>query len=139
MQARMKGFTLIEVMVVVAVIAILAGIAFPSYLEHVKKARRSAAAVCLNERAQYMERFYTTNMAYDKDVNKAAVAIPNTACTSDLSDYYTFGAPTDLSATTFTLTATATGPQASDSCGNLSINQAGTKSVTGSRSVSQCF
>lgn len=123
-----QGFTLIELMVVVAIIAILAGIAYPSYIEHVKKTRRSAAAACLTERAQYMERFYTSNMAYDKDTNNVAVSIPDTACKSDSSPYYNFNnPPSNLSSTTYTVTATPIGSQASDSCGTLSLNQAGTK------------
>jgi len=128
----MKGFTLIELMIVVAVIAILAGIAYPSYLEHIKKTRRTAAAACLGERAQYMERFYTTNMAYDKDTSSAAVSIPDTACKADSAPYYTFdNPPSNLGPTTYTVTATPIGSQASDSCGTLSLTQAGTKLANG--------
>ncbi|PNS09468.1 type IV pilin protein [Solilutibacter silvestris] len=135
-----NGFTLIELMVVVAIIAILAGIAYPSYIEHVKKTRRSAAAACLMERAQFMERFYTTNMAYDKDTGNTPVAIPVSGCVTDLAAFYTFGAPSNLAPSTFTLTATRAGAQSSDACGDLSINQAGTKSVAnGSMPVAQCF
>ncbi|MGG6461717.1 type IV pilin protein [Solilutibacter silvestris] len=137
-----SGFTLIELMIVVAVIAILAGIAYPSYIEHIKKTRRSAAAACLLERAQFMERFYTTNMGYNKDSSGAAVAIPSTACKSDLAPYYDFGTvtPDTFATTTYTLNATPQGAQASDACGTLSINQNGTKSVSnGSKPVTQCF
>lgn len=133
-----RGFTLIELMVVVAIIAILAGIAYPSYIEHIKKTRRSTAAACLMERAQFMERFYTTNMAYDKDSGGAAVSVPNSGCVTDLAAYYSFGAPSNLGSTTYTLTATAIGSQAADACGNLSINQAGTKLANGVAN-SQCF
>lgn len=138
-KSRQTGFTLIELMIVVAVIAILAAIAYPSYIEHVKKSRRSAAAACLTERAQYMERFYTTNMAYDKDTGGTALSIPDTACKSDLAAYYTFAAPSNLAATTYTLTAAPIGAQSSDVCGTLSVNQIGTKSVSGTAALSQCF
>lgn len=137
-----KGFTLIELMVVVAIIAILAGIAYPSYIEHIKKTRRSAGAACLMERAQFMERFYTTNMAYDKDAGGTAVAIPASGCVSDLQPFYSFGVPSNLTATTYTLTATAIGAQTNDTaCGNLSIDQAGKKTVSGGNSAtpSLCF
>ena len=59
-----QGFTLIELMVVVAIVAILATIAVASYEYAVTKSRRSAAANCLQERAQFMERYYTTNLTY---------------------------------------------------------------------------
>ncbi len=134
-----RGFTLIELMVVVAIIAILAGIAYPSYIEHVKKTRRSAAAACLTERAQYMERFYTTNMAYDRDTNNNAVSIPDTACKADSAPYYTFNnPPSNLGSTTYTVTATPIGSQASDSCGTLSLTQAGTK-LAGGVANPRCF
>ncbi len=131
-----SGFTLIELMIVVAVIAILAGIAYPSYIEHIKKTRRSAGAACLLEQAQFMERYYTTKMTY------VGAAPPATACTADAQAYYGFGAPSNLTATTYTLTATAIGSQASDSkCLDLSIDQTGKKSVSGDSSAnpSACF
>ena len=72
-RTRHTGFTLIEVMIVVAVIGILAAIAYPSYQESVTKTRRSAAQGCLVEMAQFMERFYTTNMRYDQTAAGVAV------------------------------------------------------------------
>ena len=59
-----RGFTLIEIMIVVLIVGVLAAIAMASYKLSVIKSRRSAAAVCLQERAQLMERFYTTRMTY---------------------------------------------------------------------------
>jgi len=118
---RMAGFTLIELMVTVAIIAILAAIAYPSYTNHVRKTRRAAATACVLEGAQYMERFYTTNMTY------AGATLPSTACRSDLQNFYTVSIAAQA-ATTYSIQAVPQGPQASDSCGTLSVTQTGAKS-----------
>lgn len=140
---RVKGFTLIEIMIVVMIIGVLAAIAYPSYQNHVIKSRRAAAAACSLEAAQFMERFYTTNMKYDKDIAGKAVALPATACANDLANFYTFSLKAaDLSASTYTIDATPKGQQlARDTkCATLSINQTGKKmtSNTGTN-ASECW
>src|SRR5690606_33544431 len=62
--ARPAGFSLIELMIVVAIIAIIASVAYPSYRQHVIKSRRAAVTSCLLQHAQLMERHYTTNLTY---------------------------------------------------------------------------
>jgi type IV pilus assembly protein PilE len=126
MQLRNQGFTLIELMVVVAIIAILASIAYPAYKDYVVKTRRSAGTACLLEQAQFMERYYSTNMGY------SGAALPSTACTSDLSQHYAFAFSAGPTATAFTVAATPQGAQAAQDslCGTLSIDQKGTKSPT---------
>lgn len=118
---RTGGFSLIELMVVVAIIAILASIALPSYNEHQRKARRAAGAACATAVAQQFERYYTSNLTY-------VGAVANTGiCAPEVLTFYTVNAA-NVAAKTYTVSAAPTGKQSGDSCGTLSINQAGTKS-----------
>jgi type IV pilus assembly protein PilE len=73
---QQKGFSLIELMIVVAIVAILGAVAYPSYMDSVTDARRADAQAVLMEAAQYMERFYTENNRYDEDTGGTAVALP---------------------------------------------------------------
>ena len=121
---RTCGFTLMELMIVVAIVAILAAIALPSYQNHVTNTRRTTAQACLLEMAQFMERYYTTNMTY------AAATLPTTQCTNDLNGLYVFSIEGTPSATAFELRATAAGTQATNdaACSPLTLVQSG---VTG--------
>ena len=135
MKTQMRGFTLLELMIVVAVIAILAAIAYPSYTEYVTKTRRAAAAACAMEAAQYMERYYTTKMTY------VDAGLPQTECRGAIADHYTLQLSGAATATTYTVQAVPVpgSVQASrdTKCGTLSINQVGVKGAAGS--VAECW
>ena len=122
--SRVSGFSLIEIMIVVAILAIIASIALPSYNEHIRRTRRAAGAACLLQASQQMERFYTVNLAYNAPGSPAAFT-----CDSDTTPFYTI-APGAVAAKTYTLNATPIGAQAGDSCGTLSITAAGVRSPT---------
>ncbi|MFT4257216.1 MAG: type IV pilin protein [Pseudoxanthomonas sp.] len=122
---RGAGFTLIELMIVVAIVAILATIAYASYSFAVVKSRRAAAAGCLQERAQFMERYYTTNMTY--------ADAPEPAQCDTVSDFYVLAFVGEPDASSFEISATPQGAQASadTKCGTLSIDQTGERSISG--------
>ncbi|MDI1239524.1 MAG: type IV pilin protein [Polaromonas sp.] len=130
------GFTLIELMIVVAVIGILAAVAFPSYRESVAKSRRAEVRTILLEASQWMERHYSENFRYDVNTAGTAVAdiFPANLAQSprDGGGAYTI-AVSASAARSYTLTATrvAGGPVASDKCGNFQITNTGVKSNPG--------
>lgn len=127
-QGFSSGFTLIELMIVVAIVAVLAAIAYPSYTHYVIKTRRTAAKACLSEYANYMERYYTTNLSYT-DATKPGLDCESTAQTGNNYIYDFVGTP---DASTYTISATPQGPQVADTeCGMLTLNQAGTRDADG--------
>ena len=122
-KSALLGFTLIELLIAVSIVGILAAIAYPSYLEHLARARRATGTACLQELAQYMERYYTTKMTY------ASAALPSTQCQTDLTGFYTFQFSGTPGASSYALQAVAQGVQASKdtSCTPLEITHSGTR------------
>lgn len=124
-----RGFTLIEVMIVVAIMGILAAVAYPSYQEQVRKGRRADGQAVLMEAAQFMERYYTENMRYDRDLAGSGVALPTglrEAPKEGATKHYDVSLQA-VGPQAYTLRAVPKGVQASDGCGTMTINQLGQK------------
>jgi len=123
-----NGFTLIELMIAVALVGILAAIGYPSYQEHVRTAKRAECAGALVGFAGAMERYFTKNNTY---AGASAATVYNTQCPVD-GGTATYALSVQAStASTFTVQAVRTGAQASDKCGTLTLSNTGLKGVTG--------
>jgi type IV pilus assembly protein PilE len=130
------GFNLLELMIVVAIIGILTGLAYTSYTDSAVKSRRKAATACMNELGQSLERFYTTNLVYT-----GAPTAPTLTCRTDLAAFYTITGNI-VSARSFTVSAVPSGTQLTKDgarCGTLTIDQTGAKTITGSAAITECF
>jgi type IV pilus assembly protein PilE len=140
---HMRGFTLIELMIVIAIVGVLSAVAYPSYTESVKRSERSAARAALLETQQFMERFYAANSRYSKpkvspvtdDVTPPDLPVRLQAVPSESPKYdLTVSA---AAVNSYTLTAT---PRRTDKCGNLTLTNTGVKgrSETGP-SIQECW
>ena len=120
-----QGFTLIEIIITIVIVAILAAVALPAYQDQVTRSRRSDAQIALLGVAQALETCFTTTGSYaDVRCNGSIRAVSD-------EGYYTIAA-SNRTAFTFTLTATAVGVQArDDECATFTINQTGAQNATG--------
>lgn len=130
-----RGFTLIELMITVAIVGILSAVAYPSYLSYIARSKRSAAESYLLEVTGLQQRYLLDAREYAGSLTALSSTPPTT-----VSGAYnvTTTAPTAL---TFTVTATPSGRQAVNDakCGTLTIDQNGTKGVSGSAGVAGCW
>jgi type IV pilus assembly protein PilE len=127
MTRRNKGFTLIELMITVAIVGILAMIALPSYESYVQRTRRAEAKTELSALAQRLERCFSQFGTYLTGTGCSVGAGPFTTP----EGYYSI-AISNRSATTYTLTASPQGAQQADSkCGNFTLNHLGQRSASG--------
>lgn len=140
-----RGFTLIELMIAVAVVAILAAVAFPSYQDSVRKTRRADGKAALERVAALQERWFTENNTYTNSVNNLggsggvlnstegfySITVATAGCTPVAPSTY-IGC--------FQLTATAIGAQASDAkCATFTLDETGDRNFTGTGTATDCW
>lgn len=136
--SRYKGFSIIELMIVVAIIAIIAGVAYPSYRASVLKTNRADAQADLMMLAQWMERKYL-QQDYSYLDDGATPTLPQDRTPVSGTKVYDL-ALDSVSKNAFVLIATPVGGQTDDKCGTLELDNAGTKTAEkGGTSVTNCW
>ena len=156
-RGRLYGFTLIELMTVVVVISILVAVAYPSYQDHVRKAKRAEGKAALLKAAQMLERAYSDNNAYPTDLAPLFGRPANSAVYSGenpIAGSYCITVAVVAATSTYTLTATPSSASNAapcailpsgfvdptvGGCGNLTLTNAGVRNKTGDQPLNRCW
>ncbi len=137
-----SGFTLIEVMIVVVIIAVLTSIAVPSYQQYVLRSRRADCQTVMLSYANALERRFTLTSSYMQggSMNIAGFGVCPSGANANSITYNIVANPIVAGdGTAFIIMAAPNGQQAKDRCGSLTLTNAGVKDVTGTDPVSKCW
>ena len=130
------GFTLIELVIVIAIIGILTAIAFPSYVQYIERARRNDAKAVLLEAAQFMERRFTETRSYTgATLDSTLTKSPRESS----SPWYNIALSPAATQTTFTLTASPKSGWTPGKCGSLTLTELGTKGLSTADDIGECW
>lgn len=135
---KQAGFTLIELMIVVAIVAILAAVSFPSYTKYVQRGNRAEGRAYLMNAAALLERYYSDNNRYATVTNTMPPTVATAAGATSETGKYTGSMTVATPWQTYTITATQSFNDTD--CGNLTLTHAGVKGRSGTAmSVSDCW
>lgn len=134
---RQTGFTLIELMIVVAVVGILSALAYPSYQEYMRRGHRAEARTGLLQAQLWLERNMTATGTYPAALATGLTQVPNDRYTISYTPKVTDGVRVG-----YTLTATPKGSQSSDRCLDFGLNETGQRLINNNAShalLSECW
>ena len=136
-----RGFTMVELIIAMAVVAILTAIALPAYTQYVQRSHRSDARLALMRAAQWMERYRTEWGSYRNATNPPVLPADVAVSPPPGSGKTQYNLSLASTATTFTLTAArnSTGTMKADSCGSLMLTHDGARGRTGTAPLEQCW
>lgn len=139
---HMKGFTLIELMITVAIIGILSAVAYPSYVEHIKRGKRSAAESFMATVANRQEQVMLNSRSYFSITTGAASewSVVNMTVPSEVSTNYTITvSPVAGPPPGYTITAVPASAMNDTKCGTLTLDNTGAKTSSGTDSTTNCW
>lgn len=138
-----QGFTLVELVIAMTIIAVLATLAYPSYVGHVRRGQRAAAGAVLMEASHYLQQFHSVHHRYDRTISGEGVSLPDglTRSPSHGATLYVIRlSERHLSRSTFVLEAVPMGTMARDHCGVLTLSSSGQRGIEGgSATVEDCW
>jgi len=136
---RHAGFSLVELLVVLVIMGVLSAVALPAYTRYVQRGHRTEAMAALLESQHFMERYYSANGQYLSPAN-AVPSLPQRlqGIPSQGTVRYQLSV-SEATLNSYVLQAVPKGSMTGDVCGSLTINQAGLRGVSSTRSVAECW
>lgn len=130
-QTKQHGFTLLELMIAIAIIGILAAIAYPSYVDQILKSQRTSAKTALLDLASREAKYYSLNNTYTTSMTNLGYAGAGPVAVPDSNSHY-YDLSVAAKNTGYIATAAPTGRQSTDACGSYTIDYLGVKGAGGS-------